>query len=69
MAYHGLMCGGTFLVHFSVSRRAEVAVRYRPVGGTQGEVAEVLKNGGEVDETKHDFFCNRLDSILHPWLV
>ncbi|KAK3750764.1 hypothetical protein QZH41_002286 [Actinostola sp. cb2023] len=56
MAYHGLMCGGTFLVHFSVSRRAEVAVRYRPVRGTQGKVAEVLKNGGEVDETKHDFF-------------
>ena len=44
------------VVHFSVSRRAEVVARYRPVGGTQGEVAEVLKNGGEVDETKHDFF-------------
>ena len=26
------------MVHFSVSRIAEVVVRYRPVGGTQGEV-------------------------------
>jgi len=26
--------------------RAEVVVRYRPVGGAQGEVAQALQNGG-----------------------
>jgi len=26
------------------------------VGGTQGKVAGVLKNGGEVDKTKHEVF-------------
>jgi len=48
----------TSLVHFSVNRRAEVVVRYRPVGGTQDEVAEVLKNGGEVDETMQNIIIS-----------
>ncbi|KAK3720692.1 hypothetical protein QZH41_013370 [Actinostola sp. cb2023] len=40
----------------NIQRRAEADVRYRPVGSIQGKVAGVLKNGGEVDKTKHEVF-------------
>jgi len=48
-----------YVVHFSVSRRAEVVVRYSPVGGTQGEVV-ILSLMAGVEEKfisrKTDFF-------------
>jgi len=53
MAYHGPMCAACMWCKFSVKHSDftfRSAVHYRPVGGTQGKVAEVFQNGRTSEE-------------------